>query len=129
MQDQGSTLVVIMASALFGVLIVAFISTFLFITRKRNYMYKENLTRIKREYDNAILNSQIEVQANTLQEVSEELHDNIGQLLSSTIMLVQVLSEKGNAALQKDIEATRSMVLEVKDQVRHISRSISPRHI
>ena len=129
MQTEVNVVFLVLASALFAVLMVAFVVIFLYITQKRSFKYSENLIKIKQEYDSAILNSQIEVQAQTLKEVSEELHDNVGQLLSSVIMHIKVLGEKGNSELQHHIEDTKALVMDVKEQVRHISRSISPQHI
>lgn len=129
MQTEVNLIFVALASALFAALLVAFVIIFLYITQKRSFKYTENLIKIKQEYDSAILNSQIEVQAQTLKEVSEELHDNVGQLLSSVILHIKVLNEKAQPDIQKHIEDTKSLVTEIKDQVRHISRSISPQHI
>ncbi|MDI1234736.1 MAG: ATP-binding protein [bacterium] len=129
MQTQVNILFVVLASAIFALLLVAFIVIFLNITQKRSFKYNENLLRIKQEYDSAILNSQIEVQAQTLKEISEELHDNVGQILSSVILHIKVIGEKAPVNIQKQIEDTKSLVTEIKEQVRHISRSISPQHI
>lgn len=129
MQTEVNIVFLVLASALFAVLLVAFVVIFLYITQKRSFKYTENLIKIKQDYDSAILNSQIEVQAQTLKEVSDELHDNVGQLLSSVILHMKVLGEKAEPEIQKQIEDTKSLVTEVKDQVRHISRSISPQHI
>ncbi len=129
MQNEVNIEFIILASAFFALLMVAFVTTFLFVTQKRSFKYNENLALVKKEYESAILNSQIEVQATTLQQVSEELHDNIGQLLSSVLMFMEVLGSKGHPEMQSSIEDTKTVVTEIKEQVRHISRSISPKHI
>ncbi len=129
MQTQINISFIIFASAFLAILMVAFVVSFLYITQKRNYKYNESIIQIKQDYESAILNSQIEVQAQTLQQVSEELHDNIGQMLSSVILHIEVLGRKAIPEVKTQAEQTRLLVQEVSEQVRHISRSISPQHI
>jgi len=129
MPTELNNIYLILASALFAVLLITLVVIFLYITQKRSFKYGESLIKIKHEYDSAILNSQIEVQAQTLREVSDELQDHVSQLLSSAILHIKVLGDKGQPDLQRHIEDTKALVMDIKEQVRHISQSISPQDI
>ena len=54
MQTEVNVVFLVLASALFAVLMVAFVVIFLYITQKRSFKYSENLIKIKQEYDSAI---------------------------------------------------------------------------
>jgi signal transduction histidine kinase len=61
-------------------------------TKKNQYIHeKENL---QKEFEQTLLQSQVEVQENTFSDLSAELHDNIGQLLVSTKALIGVTQRK-----------------------------------
>ncbi len=47
---------------------------------KRNHLYQHQIALIEFEKNQAILQSQLEIQEQTLQQISNELHDNIAQI-------------------------------------------------
>lgn len=71
------------------------------------------------KFEQTLLQSQIEVQENTYRQIAKELHDNIGQLLSTTKMLIGITEIRlgrapdtlntANATLSKAIEELRSL--------------------
>ncbi len=129
MQTQANILFLILASAAFALLMVAFITLFLYVTQKRSFRYTENISRIKKEFDNAVLSAQIEVQANTLQQISDEIHDNIGQRLSLTKMNLGRLTKDTASHSVPLLEETSVILSEIIAELRHLSKSISPRHL
>lgn len=114
-------------AVLFGTLVLvllAFFLLFFFIryrTRKNQYIVeRENL---KKEFEQTLLQSQIEVQENTFAELSRELHDNIGQLLVSTkalISVTQLSQPKPSDTLQMAEETLGKTITEL----RSISKSL-----
>lgn len=129
MQTQTNILFLILASAAFALLMIAFITAFLYITQKRSFRYTENIGKIKKEFDDAVLGAQIEVQANTLQQISDEIHDNIGQRLSLTKMNLGRLSKDTATESVPLLEETSNILSEIIAELRHLSKSISPRHL
>lgn len=65
-----------------GLLLVSFIIAMLFFYRKRQQQQVLEMARVKDMYEKEVLHSQLEIQENTFRSISQELHDNIGQLLS-----------------------------------------------
>lgn len=65
-----------------GLLLVGFIITILFLYRQSQHKHEREMAVIKKEYDEEILRSQLEIQENTSRTIAQELHDNIGQMLS-----------------------------------------------
>ncbi|RQO65299.1 hypothetical protein DBR43_31125 [Pedobacter sp. KBW06] len=53
-------------------------------------VYLEEKKTMQEDFENQLMKSQIEVQEITFAELGKELHDNVGQLLSSTKMLLGV---------------------------------------
>ncbi len=65
-----------------AVLLVGFIVTVLFIYQRRQHRQEVELEKMKDVYERELLQSQLEIQENTFKIISQELHDNIGQMLS-----------------------------------------------
>ena len=61
---------------------VLFIVAILYLYQKRQQSHQKELVQLREEYDRELLRSQLEIQETTLKTISQELHDNIGQLLS-----------------------------------------------
>jgi two-component system NarL family sensor kinase len=82
MSIEISEVVVIVAagtSLLF--LLIIFLLTLFFIFQRRQLATQQEKVALHAQYAREILQTQLEVQNNTLQQIAGELHDNIGQLL------------------------------------------------
>src|SRR5688572_5986756 len=59
------------------VVMIAFIISMLYLYRKRQQQFEKNLEQQKLDYENSILNTRLEIQEQTFQHISREIHDNI----------------------------------------------------
>lgn len=69
-------------------LLVSFIIIIFYLYRKKQILFQKNLENIKLQYDKALLSTQVEIQEQTFQNISREIHDNIG--LSLTLAKLQL---------------------------------------
>jgi signal transduction histidine kinase len=58
-------------------ILTAFIITILYLYRKRQIDYQKVLETLKSDYEKNLLSTQLEIQEQTFQRVSREIHDNI----------------------------------------------------
>lgn len=100
MQDQNQEIYyLIIIGGLLGLVLVVFIVTILFLYQRRQYQQEKELAKVKEEYDQEVLKSQLEIQETTLKSIAQELHDNIGQVLSVVKLSMAILP------LEKEHEA------------------------
>ena len=71
-----------------GLLLVGFIVTILFLYQRRQQRQEQEMERIKDMYEKEALRSQLEIQENTFKTIAQELHDNIGQMLSVAKLVI-----------------------------------------
>lgn len=71
-------------------LLSIFVITLLLLFQKRRQQHDREMLDLKYTYEQQLLQSQIEVQEATFSALGKELHDNVGQLLSSTKMLLGI---------------------------------------
>lgn len=72
-----------------------------------------------------MVQSRLEIQEQTLKNVSWELHDNIGQLLSVANMRLNILSGTIDESWQSDVRDIKEVVSGSLREVRALSRSLN----
>lgn len=84
-----------------GLLLVSFIVMMLFLYKRRQQRQEQEMAKVKDMYEKEVLQSQLEIQENTFKTISQELHDNIGQMLSVVKLSLSALPlEKEHKAHQ-----------------------------
>src|SRR5690606_33796595 len=92
MQDQNQEILfIIIMGGLLALILVGFVVTVLFLYQRKQHRQQQELARLKDEYDQEVLRSQLEIQEATLKNIAQELHDNIGQVLSVVKLSLSVL--------------------------------------
>jgi signal transduction histidine kinase len=81
----------VVATLLF-LLLSCFIILLLLLYKKHQNQHRKEMVMLKNTYEQALLQSQVEVQEATFSTLGKELHDNLGQLLSTAKMLINVTS-------------------------------------
>jgi two-component system, NarL family, sensor kinase len=81
--------------------------------------YKQAINR----YQQTLLKSKIEIQEQTFHKISQELHDNVGQLLVLAKMQVNVL-EDACSDFSKVQEVKKTLAIAIND-VRNIAKTLS----
>lgn len=105
-------------SSIFVMVALFVINYFIYFKRKKESITKEHL-KMKEQFQNQLLQSRIEVQEQTFQQIGKELHDNVGQLLSTSRMLIGLTERElqtppdtlltANATLGQAINEIRSL--------------------
>lgn len=104
------------------VIMAVFIIAIVIVHRQRQIRNRHKIQIIKADFKNTILNAEKEIREQTLLYVSQELHDNIGQLLSLTKL---VLNRSDPAATFEG----KKLINQIIKEVRSLSRSINKDYI
>lgn len=106
-------------------IIAVFVITFFYVfQRRKNKLIIERIEQ-KRRFEQEIANVQIEIQEETLKNVSWELHDNIGQLLSVANIQLNMLSLMEDLNIKTEINEAKNIVSSALQEVRSLSRSLN----
>ncbi len=90
MQSFSNEPLTVIAACCFILLLCLFIILFVISYQKNTYKFLQEKQLMESSFREELLQSQMEVQEATLSTLSKELHDNIGQLLSTTKMLIGI---------------------------------------
>jgi signal transduction histidine kinase len=116
--DHEIVLAVVLGTIMFFILAAFSISYIVTYKRKRRE-HQVEMRENRRQFESQLLQSRVEVQEQTFQLIGKELHDNVGQLLSTARMLLG-LTEKPPDTL---ITANET-VAEAIAQLRSLSKSL-----
>ncbi|WP_232325850.1 sensor histidine kinase [Spirosoma montaniterrae] len=77
------------------------------------------------DFERELLQTQLETQNHTLLQVAEELHDNVGQLLTVAVMrLNQLEDEVEGETAQQSVQQTREVIDTIIADVRSLAKTL-----
>ncbi len=119
-QRNNLDLTVMITTLVVTIFIVIIIYLFyIFQKRKNNLLAEKQLAQ--REFENAIAETQIEIREQTLRNISWELHDNIGQLLTLAKIQLHQLDNTNENVTEVSDTISKSLT-----ELRALSKLINP---
>ncbi len=115
----------IIISVVLILILVVFISFIIYRYQKNQHSYMKDIEKIRATHERAILESQIEIQEQTFQNISREIHDNIGQKLTLAKLQLNTLPIVNDTYLKDAVESSINMISEAILDLSDISRSMS----
>jgi len=129
MPDSGSDgLVLVYFIGTIGMILLAAGIFFFFITYQKRLLRKQlELNKVKSDQQDEILKNTISAQEKERKRIAQDLHDEVGAMLSVVKLNVGRIEKKSEELLAKELAVeTKSYLDEVITQVRQISRSLLP---
>jgi two-component system NarL family sensor kinase len=122
MEHQNTEIITaIIAATILFVLFAGFIITFLFFYNKKKRLHYTQLKEQQMVFEQETLRSQLEIKEQTLHYIAQEIHDNVGQVMSlAALNLNKILMTGANEI----IEDTRNLLDQSISDLRDISRSL-----
>jgi signal transduction histidine kinase len=97
----------------------------IYLFQKRKLKYNRQIDNIKSEYDKAILDSQLEIQEQTIENISKEIHDNIGLSLTLAKLNLNTLNKDSSPDYKEKIEHTVDLLTSAIQDLRNLSQSMN----
>ena len=117
MQQEGREILII-TTLIIVVIVVFLVILFTVFQRRKNKLLQER-SQIKKKFEREIAETQIEIREETLRNISWELHDNIGQLL--TLAKIQL-----QHAAPDNMHGITEIITKSLTEIRALSKSINP---
>lgn len=110
-----------------GVLLVlcALIIVFFVVFQKRKNKLISDKILQQQAFEEEIANTQIEIQEETLKNIGQELHDNIGQLLAVANMQLSIMNSQVHDSIKEQFTETKNVVKDGLREVRALSKSLN----
>ena len=103
-----------------------FVVYFIFSNQRKRLKQQHEKEQLKENYEREVLTTQIESRDQTLRDVSQEIHDNMGQLLSVARINLNILEkEMAEQPQLKRIQDTNGLLGDVIKYIRMLSKGLN----
>ncbi len=125
-KPQEDILISIVVASVFFILIGSFLLLIVFIFLRRQRKNREEKDEMKNRFEQTLLKTQLEIQEQAFAYISQEIHDNIGQILS----LVRLnLNTFGSVVSEEKMEQTDKLLGKAIKDLRDLSHNLQKNRI
>ena len=125
MQHQNQEIYfVILMGFLLAFLLVGFILVMFFLYQRKRQKQEREMIRMKEEYEQEVLRSQLEIQESTLKTIAQELHDNIGQTLSVIKLWMSIAPIEKEHPAYEGVQNSKEMLHKVIHDMADLTKSL-----
>ncbi len=110
--------VIILFFIIFGIVF------FIAFQRRKNKLLLDKF-KAEQRFEDEIFKSRIEIQEQALKNVSWELHDNIGQLLSTAVMQINIMGTNIDDKTSESLQDIRKLVGDSLQEIRNLSKTLN----
>ncbi|MDE3236526.1 MAG: hypothetical protein KGO81_11265 [Bacteroidota bacterium] len=118
---QITGVVYLIASASLFLFLIFFYLLFIQFSKRKIQHFKE-VKELQTTFEQTLLQTQIEIQEQTFNNISEEIHDNIGQILSLVRLKLNTL---GPSPTEENINDADEWLQKAIHDLRHLSHSLN----
>jgi len=112
-------------ASIFFILLITIIIVTAILYYNRRRIHKVDISN----FQSMLLQSRLEVQEQTLTNISREIHDNITQVLSFVKLNLAMAGSVNESEKQFKIDESRELVAQTINDLRNLSKSLSVEHI
>ncbi|MBC7887978.1 MAG: hypothetical protein H7Z13_08805 [Ferruginibacter sp.] len=124
-QSTQSIIIFTVSVVMLMMLFCTFIVTIIYRYQQKQNTYFKELEELKVTHENALLKAQLEMQEYTFQNISREIHDNIGQKLSLVKLYLNTISYSKTSTPAIQVNDSVGIISEVINDLSDIARSMS----
>ncbi len=125
---MSNTIILVITFAIVFFSLATFITLFVVIYQRRQLKFKKTTEELRVAFQQTLLQSQLEMQEQTFNTISREIHDNVGQILSLAKVQLNIIdqSESFDKTLLTDAKESVSKAM---TDLRDIAKSLNSERI
>lgn len=126
MANLSQEIGLIVASTFFLLLVAVGIVALVLVYRRKQAEYIHEQKEMKTAFEKELLEAQLQMQEQTLKNVAQEIHDNIGGTLSLAKLHLNSIHPDRQAVATEKISASAELVTKAITELRGLSKSLHP---
>lgn len=123
MQKENFILVIVIVTFLLAALIFIFIGTIFLLYQKKETAHRRQLEEVRNKFRHELLQSKLDIHEETLLTISRDIHDNMGNLISSAKHCLNTMLLEGEPE-EKRLVAVDCLT-KALEEVRDLSKNLS----
>lgn len=120
-----STVALIIGGVLILSILVVFIIIFISLYQKRYYNHLKEKQEMHSNFQQELLKTRLEIQEETFRNISQEIHDNIGQALSFVKLNLNTVDPNNAAVVIDKLSESKNLLTKTIQDLRDIARSLN----
>ena len=121
-------IVAVITGTILFLMFSVFTISYIIIYRRKNEKHRLEMKNVKLLYEQASLQSQLEMQEHTFNAISNEIHDNVGQILSLAKVQLNIMDQSDKLDRELLADAKESVAKAMAD-LRDIAKSLNSERI
>jgi len=122
---MGTATLTIIISTILILSFAAVIVYFLFFYQKKRFRHQQDLLELREAYNQTLLQSKLEIQEQTLDHISKELHANFSQLVSLININLAGILPNTNEQTREGVLETKSLAKQLLSELKSLSASLN----
>lgn len=124
--DKAQIIFILLLSTVVIFIFITAIFYFLLQYRKRKLLHQQQTDELQQIHARELLNTQLEIQTQTMQYIGREIHDNVGQMLTLASLYTQQLEFENKAPqIAGKIQGISKIINESLTELRLLSKSLT----
>lgn len=126
--SEVSALTIIVSTVLllfFAVVIIYF----LFVYQKKRFLHHKEVLELREAFNQTLLQSKLEIQEQTLDHISKELHANFSHLVSLININLSEILPQSSDGMKESVTETKSLAKQLLLELKALSASLNTDHI
>jgi two-component system, NarL family, sensor kinase len=125
---MDTRIILIISAAIFVIVVLFFLFDFALKYQKRNGEFEIEKQQLQSQFSQTLLQTQLEIQEQTLKTISQEIHDNVGQVLTLAKLNLATTSVEDHQVSEK-IKTTQQLIAKAIQDLRDLSRSLNTDYV
>jgi two-component system NarL family sensor kinase len=122
--ENHTTITFIIITTLFILILIFFIVFILFLYQRRQISYQKGLEMLKSDFEKTLLTTQLEIQEQTFQNISREIHDNIGLSLTLAKLNLNTIDWNNAGHSQEKVGGSINFISRAIEDLSYISKAL-----
>lgn len=125
LQSDEEIFIAVITTAFLMVFLIAVIVIAIVKYQNRIRHHLMEVNNLKNIYQQEILKAQLEMQEQTFLSISQEIHDNIGQILSLIILNITTINFDNTLGAKNKIESSKELLIQAMEDLRALSKRLN----
>jgi two-component system, NarL family, sensor kinase len=121
---MDTKIIIVIGAAVFALLVITFLFRFILLYQKKSIAFTSEKKLMETQFQQEILLSQLEIQEQTLKNISQEIHDNIGQTLSLVKLNLNTIDMGKPAVIPQKVDNSKQLVGKAITDLRTLSKKL-----
>jgi len=120
---------IIVIAGTFLLLVLGIFITFMTLNyQKKRPEHQKQIAELEESFQKEVLKSQIEMQEQTFLSISQEIHDNVGQILSLARLNMSTIEITGNVNASQKVKSSKELLDQAIEDLRDLSKRLNSKY-